>query len=338
MSVPVIEVKKLSKTFTYHKKPEGLAGTIKAVFHREKLTKEAVKDVSFTIDQGEFVGFVGPNGAGKTTTLKMLSGILYPTAGTVRVADFDPSRRQDEFKKKISIVMGQKSMVWLTLPAIETFNLLQKMYEIPENVYRARLKQLAELLDVQELLQVQARKLSLGQRMKCELIAALLHDPMILFLDEPTIGLDVVSQKKIRAFLRQHNNDYGTTIILTSHNMDDVQGLCRRLIIINEGQLGYDGSIERIIAEHSRTKNIRVVFNKSVADERLAGFGQVTRQNPYEAEISVPLEQAQEKIAALVNDFPVKDINIAGVSLEDVITELFSEKRPEAPPAAPAAA
>jgi len=324
MSVPVIEVKKLSKNFTYHKKPEGLAGTFKALFRRETLIKEAVRDVSFTIDQGEFIGFVGPNGAGKTTTLKMLSGILYPTAGSVRVAGFDPARRQDEFKRKISIVMGQKSLVWPTLPAIETFNLLQKMYEVPDDVYRARLKQLAELMEVQDLLQIQVRKLSLGQRMKCELIAALLHDPQILFLDEPTIGLDVVSQKKIRSFLRQHNEAYGTTIILTSHNMDDVQGLCRRLIIINEGRLGYDGSIERIIAEHSQDKTVKVIFNKRTAAEDLAKVGQVIRHNPYEAEIAIPSEAVAERISALLAGFPVKDINITAVTLEEVIADIFS--------------
>ncbi len=325
MPVPVIEVRNLSKTFTYHKKPEGLSGTFKALFRREVLTKEAVRNVSFSLDQGEFVGFVGPNGAGKTTTLKMLSGILYPTSGAIRVAEHDPSRRQNEFKKKIAIVMGQKSQIWMTLPAIETFNLLQRIYEVPGDVYRARLKQLAGMMEVEDLLQVQARKLSLGQRMKCELIAALLHDPQILFLDEPTIGLDVISQKKIRSFLRQHNEAYGTTIILTSHNMDDVQGLCRRLILINEGSLGYDGSIERIIAEHSDTKTVKLVFNKKVAAADLRGYGLVSQPNPYEAELVIPIAAAQEKIAGLINNFPVKDINIAGVTLEDVIADIFSK-------------
>ena len=225
--MPIIKVKNLSKTFIYHKKPEGIKGSIKALFFREKLKKESVKNVSFEIEKGEFVGFLGPNGAGKTTTLKMLSGILTPTSGIVSVLGYKPFLRENEYKMQFAIVMGQKGQIWPSLPAIETFNLLKKVYEVPENIFRKRLDEFTELLDVKDILNVQVRKLSLGQRMKMEVIASLLHNPKVLFLDEPTIGLDVISQKNIRNFLREYNNKYKTTIILTSHNMDDVEELTK---------------------------------------------------------------------------------------------------------------
>jgi len=326
MQKSIIEVKNLSKTFTYHKKEEGLKGSFKAVFKRKKLTKQAVKNVSFEIKKGEFVGFIGPNGAGKTTTLKMLSGILYPTEGYAKVAGHDPRKREESFKKKISIVMGQKQQLWPTLPAIETFNLYQKMYEVPEGPYRKRLKELTELLDVTDQLKVQVRKLSLGQRMKFEIIASLLHNPKVLFLDEPTIGLDVVSQKKIREFLRKYNRVNKTTIILTSHYMDDVQDLCKRLIIINEGKLGYDGSIDKIIEDYSNDKNIKVSFYKKVDRSRLLPFGKVTKHSMYEAELSIPQEVSLDKISRLMTKLPVKDLNIKDVSLEEVISDIFEKK------------
>ena len=327
MATPIIRVKNLKKTFTYHKKPEGLRGSLKALFVRKKLKKEAVKNISFNINRGEFVGFVGPNGAGKTTTLKMFSGILYPTNGSVSIAGHNPSKREEEFKKKISIVMGQKSFLWISLPAIETYNLIQKMYEIPETVYRKRLKELAELMEVSDLLQVQARKLSLGQRMKCELIASLLHNPRILFLDEPTIGLDIVAQKKIREFLKEYNEKNETTIILTSHYMDDVQDLCKRLIIINEGEIGYDGSVDKIIAEYSKVKTIKLVFDKKVLKKDLQKLGKLKNCSSYEAELSVPIKDSKKVIYALVTRYPVKDINIKDVTLEEVVADIFSNNK-----------
>ncbi|MBL7058737.1 ATP-binding cassette domain-containing protein [Patescibacteria group bacterium] len=324
--MPIITIKNLSKSFIYHKKAEGLRGSIKALFKREKLTKDAVKNISFSINKGEFVGFLGPNGAGKTTTLKMLSGILYPTHGSIIVGGHNPAKRESEFKKKISIVMGQKAQLWPSLPAIETFTLIQKMYELDENNYRNRLNELANLMDVEDILNVQVRKLSLGQRMKCELIASLLHNPKILFLDEPTIGLDIVSQKKIREFLKEYNQKFKTTIILTSHYMDDVQDLCKRLIIINDGQIGYDGSIKDIIEEYSKDKNIHVIFRNKILKRDLSKIGKVYNYEPYEAKISIPMEEANKKISLLINKFPVKDINIKDVTLEEIVEDIFKNK------------
>lgn len=321
-----ISVNKLSKTFRYHKKAEGLWGSVKAMFHREWLTKEAVKDASFQISKGEFVGFLGPNGAGKTTTLKMLSGILYPTSGTARVLGFDPSKRQDQFKMKIAMVAGQKSQLWITLPPIETFRLLQKIYRVPENVFQKRLSEMADMFEVSEILNVQVRKLSLGQRMKCELIASLLHKPEVLFLDEPTIGLDVVSQKKVREFLKAVNEKDKTTIILTSHNMDDVQDLCKRVIIINQGRLGYDGLIDHLIHEYSQDKTVSLQFEKGVARGELERFGKVRAKDQYEAEIVMPASETPGRIAEIVSRFPVKDIGISSVTLEEVVADVFSRK------------
>lgn len=318
-----ISVKKLCKTFRYHKKGEGILGSFMAMFRREWLMKEAVKDVSFGIEKGELVGFVGPNGAGKTTTLKILSGILYPSSGNARVLGFDPSQRQNDFKMKIAMVAGQKSQLWITLPPIETFNLLQKIYRVPDRVYRQRLNDMSELFEVTDVLHVQVRKLSLGQRMKCELIASLLHKPEVLFLDEPTIGLDIISQKKIRDFLKTINERDKTTIILTSHYMDDVQDLCRRLIVINEGSLGYDGPIDRLITDFSRDKTVFLQFDKRVARKDLEDFGEVVSCDAYEAKISMPAMSTPDRIAALVTKLPVKDIDIQSVTLEEVVADIF---------------
>lgn len=319
----IIKVENLSKTFVYHKKAEGLSGSIKSLFKREKLEKHAVKGVSFNIRPGEFVGFIGPNGAGKTTTLKMLSGILFPSHGSVIVAGHTPSDREDVFKKKISIVMGQKSQLWITLPAIETYNLIQKMYDVPEKKYRKRLKELAQLMGVEDILNVQVRKLSLGQRMKCELIASLLHEPDVLFLDEPTIGLDVLSQKRIREFLKKYNKEKGTTVILTSHNMDDVENLCERIIIINEGEVGYDGSLEHVISEYSNVKYIRLQFSEKVFKKDLKKYGEILHYEPYQAEIRVPDDDTPKRIKSLFSKFKVKDINVKDVELEEIIGDIF---------------
>lgn len=319
-----IKVKNLSKSFIYYQKGEGLAGSIRALFKRDELIKDAVKNITFNIEQGEFVGFVGPNGAGKTTTLKMLSGILTPTAGEISVLGFNPQKREDDFKKKISIVMGQKSQLWLTLPPIETFNLAQKMYEIPENIYRTRLKELANLLDVGDLLRVHTRKLSLGQRMKCELIASLLHDPSVLFLDEPTIGLDIISQKKIREFLFQYNQEKKATIILTSHYMEDIKNLCRRLIVINDGLLLLDEPLEKVINKYSVNKIIKLSFGSQVFKKDLSMVGKVLSFSSYEVQLSVPAETIKEKINLLISKYPVSDLNIEDVTLEEIVTDIFS--------------
>ncbi|MFW5633143.1 MAG: ABC transporter ATP-binding protein, partial [Acetivibrio ethanolgignens] len=230
-----IEVKNLTKSFEYYKKEEGVRGSVKNFFHRKKLIKESVRNVSFNIEESEFVGFLGPNGAGKTTTLKMLSGILFPTTGEIDILGYTPWERKDEFKRQFSIIMGQKNQLWWDLPAKESLYLNKCIYGISDEEYKKTINMLAALLEVGHVMDVQVRRLSLGERMKLEIIAALLHKPKIIFLDEPTIGLDMVSQKNIRNFLKYYNKEYKATILLTSHYMKDIEDLCSRIIVINEG-------------------------------------------------------------------------------------------------------
>lgn len=259
----IITVEHLKKDFTYYKKEDGLKGSLKNVFKREMLTKEAVNDISFSVETGEIVGLLGPNGAGKTTTLKMLSGILCPTSGNIQVDGFTPWERKDEFKRRFAIVMGQKNQLWWDLPAIETFYLNKCIYDVPDDVYKKRVEELSDLLEVKELLQIQARRLSLGERMKMEILAALIHDPDILFLDEPTIGLDIISQQKIREFLKVINEEKKTTIILTSHYMGDVEALCKRAVIINHGKLVFDGKLDDLnVTEVPLEESIAAFYGK----------------------------------------------------------------------------
>jgi len=247
-------------------------------------------NVSFEVKKDDTLAIIGPNGAGKTTTLKMLSGILYPTSGEVEVLGYLPSERKKEFLKQYALVMGQKSQLWWDLPPMEGFLLNKEIYEVEEKKFKESVGYLSEILGVEKVLKIPLRKLSLGQRMKCELIAALLHDPKILFLDEPTIGLDVVVQKKIRAFLKQYNIEKNTTLILTSHYMDDVQELCKRIIVINSGQIVYDGSLRQLIERYGKNKTLKLVFNGKVRKSDLGVFGEVVefQKDGMAATLSVP--------------------------------------------------
>lgn len=256
--MPIIEVKNLSKTYEYYKKQPGLLASVKGLFKREKLYVEAVKEINFNIEEGELVGFLGPNGAGKTTTLKILSGILYPSGGEAKVLGYTPHKRQKEYQKQFALVMGQKNQLWWDLPAMESFILNKEIYEVPDKEFKDNLAELTELLDVKDVLDIQVRKLSLGQRMKCELIAALLHKPKVLFLDEPTIGLDVVAQKNIRDFIKKYNQEEKTTIILTSHYMEDISQLCKRIIIIDLGRIIYDGRLDDLMKKYASHKLLEV--------------------------------------------------------------------------------
>ncbi len=319
----MIRVSNLSKSFTYHISAESLSGSIFSFLKREKRNKLAVDDISFEIETGEIVGFIGPNGAGKTTTLKMLSGILYPSDGSVSVLGFDPAKREDDFKKQFSLVMGQKPQLWISLPAIESFRLIREIYEISKERYANNLAMLSDLLDLDDLLKVQVRKLSLGQKMKCELAAALLYDPKIIFLDEPTIGLDIVSQKKIREFLKQYNKEKNATIILTSHYMDDVQDLCERLIVIDKGRIGYDGSLKGLVDRYDNDKVIKLVFSKRVFKKDITTYGKIIDYNPYEAVLSIPNDEVNKKIGKLLAKLPVIDVSINSISLEEVVGDIF---------------
>lgn len=323
----VIHVKNLRKTFTHYKKEPGLLGAFKGLFKREEIPIHAVNNISFEIHEGEFVGFVGPNGAGKTTTLKMLSGILYPTSGEVHVLGYKPFERKAEFQKKFSLVMGQKNQLWWDLPARETFELNQAIYEIPHETYEKNLDELSSLLNIQHLLDVQVRKLSLGERMKCELVAALLHDPKILFLDEPTIGLDVVSQQAMRDFLREYNRKKKATIILTSHYMEDIKRLCERVMIIDHGHLIYDGNYKELTERFADTKTIEMMFSEEIVKERLRPFGDITDYRGYSARLVVPRNDVTRITTELLQKFPIDDISIHEETMEEIVSEIFQGKK-----------
>jgi len=321
---PIIRVKNLNRKFEYFYKNPGLKNSIRNLFKQEKLFKDAVKDISFEIQEGEFVGFVGPNGAGKTTTLKMLSGILTPTSGEATVLGCVPSERKSEYKKQFALVMGQKNQLWWDLPAIESFILNQKIYEIKKEDFEKRLNELVDLLNAKNIIYKQVRKLSLGERMKCELIAALLHNPKVLFLDEPTIGLDVVAQKNIRDFLKKYNHDKKTTIILTSHYMDDIAELCKRIIVINSGKIIYDGSMDNLVQKYAPHKIITVFFDEEVSENDLTLFGEVHKFKKLRAVLSVPRSEVKEKaIQILSSNLPVRDIEIGEDDVNSIIRNIF---------------
>ncbi len=304
-----IIVDHLSKTYSTTQKQPGLLGSLKSLVKPIYKDKKAVEDISFVIDEGELVGFIGPNGAGKTTTLKMLSGLLYPTSGSVRVLGLDPWKREYNFLRQISLVMGQKNQLWWDLPAIESFNLARDIYDIPAATYKKTLKELVDMLEIEDVLNIQVRKLSLGQRMKAELVAALIHSPKILYLDEPTIGLDVVMQQSMRQFLKAYNQKGDGSIILTSHYMDDVKELCKRIIIIDQGKILFDGLLADVIAKFSKHKIIEVI----------AADGQIKAHK-------VLRNKVAETAAQLLKDTSIVDINIKEVEIEDVIRQVFAGK------------
>ncbi|MDO8429042.1 MAG: ATP-binding cassette domain-containing protein [Candidatus Daviesbacteria bacterium] len=320
---PVITVKNLKKYYKVHKKEPGLGGSLKALFHREYFDVKAVDNISFEIAEGELVGFIGPNGAGKTTTLKTLSGLLYPTSGEVRVLGFEPFKRQTEFQKQFSLVMGQKNQLWGDLPAMESFILNKEIYEVSDSQFESTLNELSAMLEAEEFLKIQVRKLSLGQRMKAELIAALLHQPKVLFLDEPTIGLDVVAQKKMRDFIKDYNLKFKATIILTSHYMGDVRELCKRVVIIDKGVIHYDGELQKIVEKFSPHKVIEVDFEKDIDVKKLGSIGEVKEYKDQHAQIYVPRGEASKRAAKLLTNFPVADLTIEEPAIEDIIREVF---------------
>jgi ABC-2 type transport system ATP-binding protein len=328
---PTISINNLKKHFqVYHKEP-GLWGSIKSLWDRQHVDVKAVDGISFDIMPGEIVGFIGQNGAGKTTTLKVLSGLLFPTEGEVKVLGFNPWDRKTEFQKQFALVMGQKNQLWWDLPPIETFLLNKAIYEIPDKQYQETLDELVRLLDVKDILKVQVRKLSLGQRMKCELIAALLHNPKVLFLDEPTIGLDVVMQKALRDFIKAYNKKFGATIILTSHYMDDVKELCKRAIIIDKGQKIFDGQLDDIISKYARTKTLSLVFSKPVTKAELKKFGQVKELtedgSAYTAQLRVDRKKATSIAGKILDKLPVEDLNIEEPPIEAIIREVFQTSK-----------
>ncbi|HEY3328408.1 MAG TPA: ABC transporter ATP-binding protein [Capsulimonadaceae bacterium] len=328
---PAITVTDLRKTYVSTKKDPGISGAIKGLFTRQTTEVEAVKGVSFTINEGELVGFLGPNGAGKTTTLKMLSGILFPTAGAAKVLGYVPWERKNAYLKQISLVMGQKNQLWWDLPAIDSFELLKEIYQVPDALYRKRIDSLSSLLDITKLLNTQVRKLSLGERMKCELVAALFYEPRVIFLDEPTIGLDVVSQKKIREFLKTYQQETGSTIILTSHYMQDIQELCERVVIIDHGEMIFDDTLTTLVDRFSDVKRLSLTFSEPVAVSALEPFGRVIEHEEARVVLEVPRPSVTKTAADILRTLPVADIAIEDVEADEIIRQIFTAGAATAP-------
>lgn len=320
----IIEVNQLYKTFRVHKKEPGLWNSVKSLVSRKFQTVEAVKQVSFQIEEGELVGFIGPNGAGKTTTLKVLSGLLYPTSGNTKVLGYIPWERHDAYRRQFSLVMGNKNQLWWDLPAVESFLVNKEIYAIPDKAYFTLVDELVTMLDVKEKMKVPVRELSLGERMKLELIAALLHSPKVLFLDEPTIGLDVISQKKVRDFIREYNKAKKTTIILTSHYIGDIQELCDRVIMIDLGKIIFDGSLKTIFDQVAEFKMITIDFSDSITQEQLSSFGEIIRMTDSHAVLKVKRTEATRISTQLLKQFEIRDINIEEEQIEDIIRNVLS--------------
>ena len=324
--MPAIQVQNLTKAFRTYKKPPGFAGAVKGLFHRHYEQTLAVNDVSFAIEEGELVGFLGPNGAGKTTTLKMLAGLLYPTSGSASVLGYTPWQRDDGYRRQFALLLGQKNQLWWDLPARESLELNSKIYGIPAAAFERTVAELTELLDCRDKLGVMVRELSLGERMKMELIAALLHQPKILFLDEPTIGLDVVSQKTVREFLRNHNRTRKTTILLTSHYMADIQELCRRVIIIDHGKIFFDGQLSDVMDRFADFKLVTIQCGgvEKYSAANLHKYGEVVEQTADSIKLKVKRDRVIPACKALLDELPVTDIDIQEVPIEDVIRQIFA--------------
>lgn len=321
----VINTKGLTKIYEIFEKEEGLKGSIYNLFSKKKVKKIAIKDFDLEIEEGEFIGLIGPNGAGKTTLIKMLTGIIYPTSGEVSVLGYNPSEGKDSFKKEFAVVMGQKSQLWWDLPSIDSFRLNKEIYGIPDKEYENKLSYFIQLLHIEELLKVQVRNLSLGERMKMEFIAALLHNPEIIFLDEPTIGLDAIAQKQIRKFLKEINNNLGVTIILTSHYMEDIQNLCNRCVVVNHGEKLYDGSLDALLEKYNENKTITITFPGYTQFNTLIQ-GEWLEKSPYKAVIKVKKAMVKSTLEEIMLNYTIEDISILEEDIGSVIEKIYSVK------------
>ncbi len=323
--VSVIETRGLTKIYRTYRKESGLRGSIKGLVRRKYDEIRAADDVTFTIEEGELVGFLGPNGAGKTTVLKMLSGLLNPSSGDASVLGFVPWERSNEMKRQFSLVMGQKNALWWDLPAQESLELNRAIYGIDRDRFKKVVGGLSELLDVRDKMNVMVRELSLGERMKMELISALIHEPRVLFLDEPTIGLDVVSQKRVREFLRLYNSEHRIVTMLTSHYMQDIEELCDRVIIIDHGKIFFDGPLNSIIDRFSGYKIISLTF-EGPGERDFSALGEVVQQTPVSVQLKVPRAKVTETCRRVLEGCAVIDINVQELPVEEVIRQLFGER------------
>jgi len=331
----VIEVSALKKHYRVHRRPPGVAAALKSLFRRRYDAVKAVDGITFRVAPGERVGFLGPNGAGKTTTLKMLAGLLHPTSGEVRVAGHQPLRREPAFLKKVTLVMGQKQQLLWDLPPAETFAMNRAIYDIPRRDFARTVDELTALLGLEDLLEKPTRQLSLGERMKCELAAALLHRPQVLFLDEPTIGLDVSMQATVRGFIRSYNERFGATVLLTSHYMEDVAALCPRVVVIDHGRLIYDGDLRQLSLRIRPDKRIVVRLDRPAAGGELARFGEVLSATGTQAVIRVSAAEVSGAVGRMLAALPVADLTVEDPPLEEVMSELFSASRKAAEGVAP---
>ncbi len=320
--MPAIQLKNLTKVYRIYRKREGLRAAFTGLFKREYTDVRAVDDISFDIEKGEMVAFLGPNGAGKTTTLKLLSGLIYPSSGTATVLDHIPWKRENAYRRRFALVMGQKNQLWWDLPAQESFRLHQEIYRIDDATFRRRLDELTELLEVKRLISQPVRELSLGERMRMELIAALLHSPEVLLLDEPTIGLDVVSQRRVQEFLKFYQQQQQVTVVLTSHYMKDVEALCQRAIIINHGKIQHNGPLAEIVDRFSTHKVLELQFANEVPAD-LSRFGEVFDVQPPRAKVRIPRQKVPETLGAILAAYPIEDIGVHDRPLEEVIAEMF---------------
>jgi len=321
----VIEIRKLQKSYRVYQKREGLRAAFAGLFNRQYREVEAVRGIDLAVEAGEFVAFLGPNGAGKTTTLKLLSGVINPTGGTARVMGFVPWERENAYRRRFALVMGQKNQLWWDLPAAESFRLHQQIYAIEPESFRETHDELVDLLDVRRLLNQPVRELSLGERMKMELIAALLHSPEVLFLDEPTIGLDVIAQHNIQKFLKHYQEVRRITILLTSHYMKDVAALCRRVVVINHGQIIYDGSLDGIVDKFSSHKILTLQFADGRMPSDLARFGEVLELKEPEVKLRVERDVITKVLSTALAEHEIEDVSVEDPPLEEVIAQVFTQ-------------
>ncbi len=324
---PAVRVRELRKLYSVHEREAGALAAVKSLARRQTREVTAVGGLSFDVAPGEIIGFLGSNGAGKTTTLKMLSGLLYPTSGEIGVLGHTPSRRERAFLRRITLVMGNRNQLGWDIPALDSFELNRVIYRIPPDQYKRTLDELIELLDLDALIRKPVRNLSLGERMKCEVAAALLHQPQVLFLDEPTIGLDVTMQRRIRAFIAEYNRRHGATVLLTSHYMADMAALCKRVVVIHHGQLLFDGDLAALVGRFSPHKTVIIELADDGVD--LRGYGEIVAREEGRATLRVPKGETAAVTARLLADLPISDLTVEDPPIEEVIEQVFAQEAAE---------